>query len=118
MINSCPKCSSETIIKNGSTYHKKSRFKCKSCGYQFSLNPTKKYIDGTTRELVRKLLLERISLAGIQRVANVSKDWLFRFLKSEYAQSPSDLNVEKTLPTPQELEIANTEAAIKFEKKN
>ena len=67
---------------------------------------------------MRKLLLERISLAGIQRVANVSKTWLLRFLKSEYAQSPADLNVEKKLPTAQELEILNMEAAIKFEKKN
>jgi DNA-directed RNA polymerase subunit M/transcription elongation factor TFIIS len=118
MSNSCPKCSSESIIKNGYTYHKKRRLKCKSCGHQFSLNSTKKYINDTTRDLVRKLLLERISLAGIQRVATVSKAWLFPFLKAEYAQSPSDLNAEKTLPTLQELEMANMEAAIKFEKKN
>jgi insertion element IS1 protein InsB len=117
MCHSCPKCASKNIIKNGSTYHKKSRLKCKSCRYQFTLNPTKKYITDATRALVRKLLLERIPLAGIQRVAEVSKAWLFQFIEAEYAQSPADLNAVKTLPTVQELEIANMEAAIQFEKK-
>jgi IS1 family transposase len=117
MCNNCPKCASENSIKNGYTYHKKSRLKCKSCGYQFTLNPTKKYITDSTRDLVRKLLLERIALAGIQRVAEVSKAWLSQFLKAEYAQSPADLNAEQTLPTAPELEIANIEASIKFEKK-
>jgi insertion element IS1 protein InsB len=118
MCNNCPKCRSENIIKNGYTYHKKSRLKCKSCGYQFTLNPTKKYITDSTRDLVRKLLLERIAQAGIQRVAEVSKAWLTQFLKAEYAQSPADLNAEQTLPTASELEMVNMEASIKFEKKN
>jgi insertion element IS1 protein InsB len=118
MCNNCPKCGSEKIIKNGYTYHKKIRLKCKSCKHQFTLNPTKKYITDATRALVRKLLLERISLAGIQRVAEVSKAWLFQFIQLEYSQSPADLNAIQTLPTVSELEIANMEAAIKFEKKN
>ena len=43
------------------------RFLCCECGRQFVENPTQKLIDQATRELIDRLLLERIPLAGIAR---------------------------------------------------
>ena len=56
----CPKCKSEEIIKYGKTHYGKERFKCQSCGRQFVENPTRQTIDQATRDLIDKLLLERL----------------------------------------------------------
>lgn len=45
-------------------------------GGSLPLQPTKKVIDLATRELIDRLLLERISLVGIARAAQVSQTWL------------------------------------------
>ena len=42
----------------------------------FIENPTKITISEETKALIDRLLLERISLAGIARVAQVSEKWL------------------------------------------
>ena len=44
------------------------RYKCKLCGRQFVLNPSKKRISDETKETIDKSILEGISLAGIARV--------------------------------------------------
>ncbi|MFM6207264.1 IS1 family transposase, partial [Planktothrix sp.] len=64
---SCPICESAQTVKNGRIHNGKQRFKCKDCGRQFIEQPTKKVIDPATRELIDRLLLERLSLAGIAR---------------------------------------------------
>lgn len=63
----CPNCSSEQTVKNGRIHNGKQRFKCQDCGRQFIKNPQRKVVDQATRELIDRLLLERISLAGIAR---------------------------------------------------
>lgn len=47
--------------------------------------PSKKVIDRATRELIDRLLLERISLAGIARAAQVSETWLQQYVNEKYA---------------------------------
>ncbi len=68
----CPRCGSKRIVKNGSTHNKKQKFDCKDCGRQFVENPKNKPISDATKALIDKMLLERISLAGICRVTGVS----------------------------------------------
>lgn len=60
----CPKCHSAQIIKYGHTYDGKPRFKCRDCGRQFALDATRQPIDQATRQLIDKLLLERLALAA------------------------------------------------------
>jgi len=67
---------SSQTVKNGRIHNGKQRFKCQDCGRQFAEHPTKKVIDQARRELSDRLLLERISLAGIARAAQVSEQWL------------------------------------------
>ena len=38
--------------------------------------------------MIDNLLLEKISLAAIARVANVSKKWLQHYVKAHYAENP------------------------------
>ena len=63
------------------------------CKRQFVLNPQNKIISEKTKGLVRRLLLERLSLRGICRAAEVSQAWLLNFIKQEYDQVPRDLNI-------------------------
>jgi transposase-like protein len=82
----CPICPSDRTVKNGHIHNGKQRFKCQDCGRQFIEQPTKKVIDQTTRELIDRLLLERISLAGIARATKVSEQWLQTYVNAKYAQ--------------------------------
>jgi transposase-like protein len=81
----CPTCASFHTVKNGHIHNEKQRFKCRECGRQFIEQPTKKVIDQTTREVIDRLLLERISLAGIACVVQVSEQWLQSYVNEKYA---------------------------------
>lgn len=93
---SCPSCKSNEVKLNGHIHNGKQNHLCKSCGRQFVLNPEKKVISEQEKKLINKLLLERISLAGIARTMEVSEIWLQGYLSDLYASSPDDLNA--TLP--------------------
>jgi len=71
----------------------KQKYKCSECGRQFVQNPTKKVIDDRTKELIEKLLLEKISLAGICRVTGVSEKWLQDYVNKKYSKTPRKVNV-------------------------
>lgn len=89
----CPTCASSQTVKNGHIHNGKQRFKCQDCGRQFVEHPTKKVIDSATRELIDRLLLERLSLAGIARAAQVSEQWLQTYVNEKYARVPRNVKV-------------------------
>ena len=72
----CPNCNSLKIVKNGRIHNGKQRFKGNECSRQFVENPQKIIINQEKRDLIDRLLLERISLAGISRAVKVSEKWL------------------------------------------
>ncbi|WP_041231830.1 IS1/IS1595 family N-terminal zinc-binding domain-containing protein [Deinococcus peraridilitoris] len=79
----CPGCGSERTVKNGHLKSSKQRFLCRVCQRQFVLEPLKHPIDPATKQLVDKLLVERLSLRGICRAVGVSRSWLARYLKQQ-----------------------------------
>ncbi|NBD14582.1 MAG: hypothetical protein GVY04_00100 [Cyanobacteria bacterium] len=89
----CPKCQSQQVVKNGHIHNGKQRFKCRECGRQFVENPTNVVITAETRELIERLLWERISLAGMARVAQVSEKWRQDYVNPKYAQVPRQVKV-------------------------
>lgn len=102
-IISCPSCKSSNIKLNGHTHTTgKQNHQCKDCERQFVLEPSQKIISEETKFLIKKLLLEKISLAGISRSLNVSETWLQGFVKDLYANLPENLGVD--LPNLEELE--------------
>ncbi len=90
---SCPNCHSEKTVKNGHIHNGKQRFKCHECGRQFVENPQKIMITQEKRELIDRLLLERISLAGIARAVQVSERWLQTYVNEKYAFIPREISV-------------------------
>lgn len=89
----CLICASSQTVKNGRIHNGKQRFKCHECGRQFVEHPAKKVINQATRELIDRLLLERLSLAGIARAVQVSQQWLQTYVNEKYAKVPRQVQV-------------------------
>ena len=93
-IMRCPDCKSENTKKNGSIHTGKPKFECKNCGRQFVENPQKKIISQMTWDLVDKLLLEKIPIAGISRVTGISEPWLQNYINEKYEKIPKKINID------------------------
>jgi insertion element IS1 protein InsB len=84
----CPRCGSEHTVKNGRIHNGKGKRMCKDCGRQFAPEATKKVITPQTWELIDKLLLEKIPLAGIARVSGISADYLQEYVNRKFETVP------------------------------
>ncbi|MEM1308130.1 MAG: hypothetical protein AAGF98_01290 [Cyanobacteria bacterium P01_H01_bin.153] len=89
----CPACHSPNVVKNGRIHNGKQNHKCQNCGRQFVQDPQNKIIDEATKHLIDKLLLEKIPLAGIARVAEVSEVWLQQYVNTKYQQVERQVRV-------------------------
>lgn len=94
----CSHCGSTTTKKNGHTHYGKQNYLCHSCNRQFVEGGQDWFVSESDKNLINKLLLERISLSGICRVCNVSEQWLLAYIKKLYEALPDDLNADLTLP--------------------
>lgn len=92
-IISCPRCASNRVVKNGFIHNGNQNFKCKDCGRQFVLDPKNKVIEQETKDLIDKLLLEKLPLAGIARVTGVSERWLQTYVNTLYTSVPKEVEV-------------------------
>ena len=89
----CPKCKSKDVVKNGFIHNGNQNHKCKACGRQFVEAPRQKIISDETKALIDRLLLEKIPLAGIARVCDVSETWLQDYVNRKYEAIPRQVNV-------------------------
>ena len=60
----CPSCGSDHIVNNGKFHNGKHNFKCRNCNRQFVEDPKQRIISQETKEMVDKLLKEKIPLRG------------------------------------------------------
>jgi len=103
----CPHCRLSHIKKNGHTHYGKQNFQCLNCSRQFVAHSQR--IDEQTKELVKRLLLERLSLRGICRVLDISLEWLLQFIAEVYDQLPDHLYAKASCPY-QGIELLRLEA--------
>ncbi|CCH91389.1 Genome sequencing data, contig C293 (fragment) [Microcystis aeruginosa PCC 9432] len=61
------------------------------------INPTNKTVSDETKQLIDKLLLERIFLGGIARVTGVSWSWLQNYVNNKLASVPRQIKVSDKL---------------------
>lgn len=59
---------------------------CCGCGRRFVASPKKGPISDERKDLIRRLLLERLSLRAIAQVAGVSRSWLQGFVNSLFRE--------------------------------
>lgn len=89
----CPKCGSGDTVRNGHIHNKKQKYMCKTCGRQFAENRGDKIISQETKDIIDKLLLEKIPLAGIARVTDVSEKWLQDCVNKKFGEVPQKIIV-------------------------
>jgi insertion element IS1 protein InsB len=74
-----PKCGSENMVRNGHDYKGDQKYHCKTCASYGTLHAHQRY-DERTRTQVKRAVLERISLRGIERLFGLSRrtvaDWI------------------------------------------
>lgn len=92
-MRTCPRCGSEHYVKNGSIHTGKQKYLCKECGRQFVDDPQNTPISDEKKALIDKLLLEKIPLAGIARVVEVSERWLQTYVNAKYERVPREVAV-------------------------
>jgi len=90
----CPSCQSTLVKKNGRAHNGKQNYRCVACSRQFVQDPNQKIIGDHTKNLVKKALLERVSLHGICRIFDVSMPWLLELIDGLIEEIPQDLNAE------------------------
>lgn len=100
MRTSCPSCGSRAYKKNGINQYGDQNHKCLECGRQFVLDPQNKIVSEETKNLIRKLLIEKLTIGAICRIADVSKTWLLHFLKEEWRKIPLNIDVPATPDSP------------------
>ena len=91
----CPTCNPQDTTKNGFIHNRKQRYVCKDCGRQFVENPPNKRIPQQLWDMVDKLLLEKIPIAGISRVTEISKPWLQQYINQKYEHVPQQIDISK-----------------------
>jgi len=96
----CPRCNSSEFVMNGNIHNGKQRYKCKECNRQFVENPQNAPISQEKKDLIDKLLLEKIPLAGIVRVVGVSERWLQNYVNQKYEEIPQHVDVKKKEKMP------------------
>ena len=69
-------------------------FKCRDCARQFVIAPRHQPISEDTRKLIDKLLLEKISLAGIVRATGVSPRWLQYYVNKKLGAVKREVEVK------------------------
>ncbi|MEN8787518.1 MAG: helix-turn-helix domain-containing protein [Flavobacteriales bacterium] len=110
-MNSCPNCSSESYIKSG-IVNNRQRFKCKECGYFFSVNKLGKQIDDYYVNKALQLYLEGLTYREIERILGISHVTVLNWVKKYNIKRPSNTNYHPTY------KILNAnELAIYFQKK-
>jgi IS1 family transposase len=107
--------------KNGHIHNGKQNHQCKDCGRQFVDCFEQDLVSDETRELIERLLLERLSLRGICRAVKVGLKWLLGFIVTCFEALPDHLNVQLITANAdvmiQRLEVEADEMASFVQKK-
>jgi insertion element IS1 protein InsB len=83
----CRSCGSSHIVKNGTNRAGSQQYHCKTCGVYRVLTPKERYPVWLKWTILR-LLLERVSLRGLQRIFGVWRSTVGRWLRTEMKHLP------------------------------
>jgi IS1 family transposase/transposase-like protein len=76
----CPDCGSLDLVKNGHDYKGSQKYHCKVCKRYGTLHAQRGYDQGT-RAQVKRAVLERVSLRGIERIFGISRPTVAHWLE-------------------------------------
>lgn len=91
----CPSCSSENQIKSG-IVNKRQRYKCKDCGYYFTVSKLGKKIDDYYVNKALQLYLEGLTYREIERILGVSHVSILNWVKKYGVKRPYNTDYHPT----------------------
>lgn len=91
----CPNCQSDKVIKSGIVQDRQ-RFKCKSCGYHFTVNKLGKQINEYYVNKALQLYLEGLTYREIERILGISHVSVMNWVKKFGVKRPSNTNYHPT----------------------
>ncbi|MCB0432312.1 MAG: IS1 family transposase, partial [Mangrovimonas sp.] len=94
-IDLCPNCGSDSYIKSG-IVNDRQRYKCKSCGYYFTVNKLGKQIDDYYVNKALQLYLEGLTYREIERILGVSHVSVMNWVKKYNIKRPFNVNYHLT----------------------
>src|SRR4051812_16242775 len=80
----CPRCGATHVVRNGPNASGTQTYRCRGCGRRFVADPKKGPVPGDRRELVERLLGERMAVRAIARVTGLSRSWVQGFVNELY----------------------------------
>jgi insertion element IS1 protein InsB len=84
----CTRCGSLDLVKNGHDYKGAQKYHCKTCGRYGTLQAQSGY-SSAVQGVIKRAVLERLSLRGIERLFGLSRRTVCRWLRTWMAQVPS-----------------------------
>ena len=79
-MKTCPQCQSKKVVKSG-VVKERQRYKCKDCGYHFTVNKIGKQIDMYYVTKALQLYLEGLTYREIERILGVSHVSVMNWVK-------------------------------------
>ncbi|MGB3467061.1 MAG: helix-turn-helix domain-containing protein [Cyclobacteriaceae bacterium] len=91
----CPKCESKKCVKSG-VVKGRQRYKCKKCGYYFTVNKLGKEIDPYFVTKALQLYIEGVSYREIERLLGISHVSVMNWVKKYKIKIPREGNYHPT----------------------
>ena len=91
----CPKCKSQQLIKSG-VIKERQRFRCKDCGYSFTVLKEGKNIDPYYVIKALQLYIEGVTFREIERILGISHVSVMNWVKKYGVKAPENSNYHPT----------------------
>lgn len=88
VTHSCPKCGSLEMVRNGRDYKGAQKYYCKACDSYGTLTAQRGHVP-EVRAQIKRAVLERVSLRGIERIFRISRRTVHRWLEGWIAELPA-----------------------------
>jgi transposase-like protein len=103
--HACPKCQSDDLAKSG-VVKGRQRWKCKGCGYHFTVNKLGKRIDSYYVVKALQLYIEGVSYREIERLLGISHASVMNWVKQYRIRPPEHADYRPTYRILSHAELA------------
>ncbi len=91
----CPKCKHSKSVKSG-VVNQRQRYRCKACGYHFTVTKLGKKIDDYYVTKALQLYVEGVSYREIERLLGISHVSVMNWVRQHKVKRPSNTNYHPT----------------------
>lgn len=91
----CPKCTEQNLVKSG-VINERQRYKCKNCGYFFTVAKVGKKVESYTVIKALQLYIEGVSYREIERLLGVSHVSVMNWVKKYQIKAPGNSDYRPT----------------------